>query len=183
MNKKKYIYIGIGILAFLLILILVFYFIQLHPTTTYTTIKSSDESCKIEFPNHISYQSNTQENNDFIIDLYSKQDEMFFYISRIEKSRSVNLSEIANDDKTNYLKDKENVREDSGILKLDLKNYTAYEYNFTYYDSSYGKDFCCYVLWIETPKNLYILNLEVITQNKEKYNDIFLNIKNSFEEL
>ena len=38
---------------------------------------------------------------------------MFIYATSIEKSREVDLYEIANGDKTSYLKDKENVRDDS----------------------------------------------------------------------
>lgn len=181
--NKKYLSIGISIITLLLIALIIFNFIKKEPSVTYQFITASDGSCKIELPNTISYQMNTQENNDFIIDLYSKQDEMFLYLSRIEKNRIVHLEDIVKADKENYMKNKENNQDISNIEKIDFKDNTAYEYHFIHYDASYGKDFYSYVLWIETEKNLYVLNFEVITQNLEKYQDVLLNIKNSFVEL
>lgn len=183
-NNKKYMYIGIGALVAIILLIILILCICLNNKSTKNNLlTATDNSFTIEIPSNISYQINTVENNDFVLDLYSKKDEMFIYGSTILKERMVDFYQIVSDDKEIYLKDKQNIREDSGIIKTTIKDYTAYEYHFIYTDSSYGKDFYSNVVWIETDKNLYILNFEVASDHAEKYQDIFGNIKNSFTEL
>lgn len=181
--EKKYIYIGVGIAIFIIILSICLFFIFKNKHIKYNTLTSSDGSFQISFPNNINYQVNDKENNEFVIDLFSKKDEMFFYVSRIEKSRMIDLFTVANDDKENYLKDKENIYNDSGLVSFDVHNYKGYEYSFIYTDNSYGKDFYCNIMWIETDKNLYVLNFEVIKDRMEYFKDIFINIRNSFVEL
>lgn len=179
-NYKIYLFIGLAILVLAVLSLLLYFRKDLIP---YSTLTATDNSFTVKFPSNISYQLNNKENNDFVIDLFSNQEEMFFYANRIEKIRSLDLYEVATNDKENYLEEKENVREDSGLVKTDLENYAAYEYSFVHSDGSYGKDFYTYIVWIETQNNLYVLNFEVTHANLEKYKDIFLNIKNSFVEL
>lgn len=181
--KKKYIYIGLGIAAACIIVTCICLFFFFQNRIEYTILTASDNSFSINFPSNISYQINQAENNDFVIDLYSNKDEMFFYATKIEKSREIDLYKIVVDDKENYLKDKENIRDDSYVIPFTIGDYKSYEYQFVHFDTSYGKDFYSNVIWIETPANLYILNFEVINDNIQKYQDIFLNIKNSFVEL
>lgn len=182
-KNRKYIYIGISIAIVAIVILLVCFFLFQNKQIKYVPLTASDGSFEVKFPSTVSYQSNAKENNEFVIDLYSNQDEMFFYATHISKSRQVDFHQIVTDDKENYLKDKENIREDSGIVSFELSNYKAYEYHFVYYDTSYGKDFYSNVIWIETEKNIYVLNFEVVNDNIEKYQNIFLNIKNSFVEL
>lgn len=181
--NKTYIYIGSAILALIIIISCVL-ILAFKPTSiTYTTLIATDGSFCVDFPTNISYVTNNQENNEFVIDLYSSEEEMFFYATKISKIREIDFASVVHKDKENYLKDKENIQEDSGIVPFSLPNHTAYEYHFVYNDSSYGKDFYCNVLWVETEHNLYILNLEVVNENKEKFEEIFERIKSSFVEL
>lgn len=180
--KKKYFYIGLGIVAVVIIICICLYFV-FRNEIKYTTLTASDNSFSINFPSNISYQINRADNNEFVIDLYSNKDDMFFYATKIEKSREIDLYQIVVDDKENYLKDKPNIQDDSGVVPFTIGNYKSYEYKFVYNDGSYGKDFYSNVVWIETEKNLYVLNFEAVNEMKEKYQDIFLNIKNSFMEL
>lgn len=182
--EKKYVYIGIGVAVFVAVIVIVSLLFAFNKKEiTYTQLTASDGSFQVNFPSNIPYQTNQKENNEFVIDLYSNQDEMFFYATKISKSRQIDLSQIVADDKENYLKEKQNIREDSGIVPFTIGNYQSYEYQFIYSDASYGKDFYSNVVWIETDTNLYVLNFEVVNENVEKYQDIFLNIKNSFVEL
>lgn len=180
--KKKYIII-LNIILVCIIIGCAIYFSLSPKKITYSTILATDNSFSINIPSNVTYQINQTENNDFVIDLYSIEDEMFFYATKISKSREIDLYQIVADDKANYLKEKQNIRDDSGITPFTIGNYKSYEYKFTHFDASYGKDFYSNVVWIETDKNLYVLNFEVVTEIKEKYQDIFLNIKNSFIEL
>lgn len=180
--RNKYIYIGIAV-AILVVLLCIGGYFLLKEHITYETLTSTDGKFSIEMPSNIEYKINSKENNSFTIDLYSVKDEMYIYATTIAKTREVNLMDIINNDKTSYLADKENIREDSGIIETSIKDFKAYEYSFVYYDKSYGKDFYCNTVWIETNSNLYILNFEVINDNAEKYKDIFNKMKISFTEL
>lgn len=183
LNKKKVFIFLIIIILIILIVACFIFFSSNKDSLNYTTLKSSDGRFSINIPNSISYKINAKQNNDFTIDLYSNEDEMFLYATTIEKSRELDLYEVAKDDKENYLKDKENIRDDSGIYESTINNYKAFEYSLIYFDTSYGKDFYCNVIWIETSNYLYILNCEVVNNNSDKYKDIFTDIKNSFVEL
>lgn len=182
-QKKKFSWIGISIAIVSIIIIIAMFFIFQKKEISYKTLTATDGSFEIGFPSNVSYQVNGKENNEFVIDLYSTKEEMFLYATKIAKSREIDFYQVVNDDKENYLKQKQNTREDSGIISTPIKDYKAYEYHFIYNDNSYGKDFYCQVVWIETDTNLYILNFEVIDKNKERFQDIFNNIKNSFNEL
>lgn len=182
-SKKKSFWIGISIAIVAIIIIVVMFFIFHKKEITYKTLTATDGSFEISFPSNVTYQTSQKENNQFVVDLYSTKDEMFLYATKIAKSRQVDFYQVVNDDKENYLKDKQNIREDSRIVATSIQDYKAYEYRFVYTDSSYGKDFYCHVIWIETDSSLYILNFEVVDKNKEKFQDIFNNIKNSFKEL
>lgn len=181
--KNKSFWIGISIAIVAIIIIVVMFFIFQKKEVTYKTLTATDGSFEISFPSDIAYQINEKENNEFVIDLYSTKEEMFLYATKIAKTREIDFYQVVNDDKENYLKDRQNIREDSGIVATSIQDFKAYEYRFVYNDGSYGKDFYCHVIWIETDSNLYILNFEVVDKNKEKFQDIFNNIKNSFNEL
>lgn len=178
-NKNVLIYSGIAILV--IVIVISCFFIFGKKSNKETCLISSDNKFNISIPNNIKYKVNSKENNEFVIDLYSEQDEMYMYASTISKPREVDLYEVASDDKQNYLKDKENIRDDSGIYETKIDNNKAYEYNLVYSDTQYGKDFYCHVVWIETDDSLYILNFEVSEKNMDMYKEIFNNVKNSFK--
>ena len=68
-----------------------------------TILNSSDNKFSISIPSNIKYKVNSKENNEFVIDLYSEQDDMYMYASTISKARELDLYEVASDDKKNYL--------------------------------------------------------------------------------
>ena len=183
-NIKKVIFIVIAIIAIIAVCISIFMFNHKKDNTEkYATLTSTDNKFSIQIPNNIKYKVNSVPNNDFTIDLYSDTDEMFMYATTIEKARELDLYEVVNDDKTSYFKDKENIRDDTGITKTKINGFDAYEYSLVYYDANYTKDFYCHVVWIETSNNVYVFNFEVKNENSDKYKDIFINIQNSFKEL
>lgn len=117
LNKKK-IYIIISIIAIIIVVTsIIFIFIKNNENTHYITLISSDQKFSIELPNSIKYRQNSAPNNDFTIDLYSENDEMFMYATTIVKARELDLYEVTNDDKTAYFKDKENLRDDSRYFR------------------------------------------------------------------
>lgn len=181
-KNKKFIYIGLLVIVFIIIIAFcIFHLSSKNNISKNTVLTAIDNSFTIKIPSNISYQIG--DDNNFVIDISSKKEEMFIYANHISKERMVDFYQIVQDDKEGYISEKQNVRDDSGIIQTNVNGYTAYEYSFVYYDSSYGKDFYNNILWIETEKNLYILNFEVVNDHLEKYKDIFVNIKNSFVEL
>ena len=181
-KNKQFIYIGIVVIVLITVITFcISNFSSKNNVNKSTVLTALDNSFTIEVPNSISYEIINDTN--FVIDIASKKDEMFIYASHIPKERMVDFYQIVQDDKERYISEKQNIRDDSGIIQTNINGYTAYEYSFVYYDSGYGKDFYNNILWIETEKNLYVLNFEVIDDNVEKYKDIFLNIRNSFLEL
>lgn len=184
MNKKKIIIITISILTVIVILGCIFYIYNKNKFyESYHTITSSDGKFTISIPNNIKYKINSIPENNFTVDLYSEKDNMFMYATNIEKKRELDLYEVASDDKTSYFKDKENIREDTGITETNISGNKAFEYSLIYFDKDYNKDFYCHVVWIETTNNIYIMNFEVENKNAENFKKEFVKIQNSFKEL
>lgn len=181
MNKKQ-ILIIVAVLIVICLCGLAFYFLNNNYEKT-NTLVSSDNKFSIDIPNSIHYQINSIDNNEFVIDLFSKSDEMFMYASTINKLHDLDLNEVTQNDKASYLNGKENVRDDSGIIESSVSNNKAFEYSFVYYDSEYGKDFYSNVIWIETSDNVYVLTFEVVNDNSNRFKKIFTDVKNSFKEL
>lgn len=116
-NRKKWIIIVSIIVIFILLITLLFILITSNNKNSYTTLTSSDQKFSIELPNNIKYRQNSVPNNDFTIDLYSENDEMFMYATTITKTHELDLYEIATNDKIAYFKDKENLRNDSRYFR------------------------------------------------------------------
>lgn len=182
MNKKTLFIVGVIILLFIIIISMIFYFSKKN-TVTYTTINSTDGKFSIDIPSNIEYTANPYENNNLLIDLYSEKEELYIYVSAVAKERDLDLLEVVNNDKNVYTSNKGNVQNVSDTININIKDYNAYEYSFTYFDTHYEIDFYSNVIWIETANNFYILNFEVNSNKMEKYKPIFNNIKNSFCEL
>lgn len=116
-NKKTYIII-ISIIAIIIFLICIFCFAnKKSKESNYTTLISTDQKFSIELPNSIKYRQNSSPNNDFTIDLYAENDEMFMYATTIAKTRELDLYEVTNNDKISYFRDKENLRDDSRYIR------------------------------------------------------------------
>lgn len=116
-NKKTYIIAACIITTIIVLIGILFIIVKNKDKNNYTTLISTDQKFSIELPNTIKYRKNSAPNNDFTIDLYSENDEMFMYSTTIAKTRELDLYEIANDDKTAYFKDKENLRNDSRYFR------------------------------------------------------------------
>lgn len=154
-----------------------------QPKEGYHRLKASDDSYSIEIPENLEYRINSEDNSKFTLDLYSVKDEMYLYGSSVKKTREVDLLDVAMNDKVSYLGDKENIRDDSGMNEITISGYKACYYTLTYYDKEYQKDFYTNVVWIETDSKLYLLNFEVISENKDSYVPVFEHMMNSFCEL
>lgn len=182
MNKKVLLIVSVIILLLVLITSMIFYFNK-KDTVKYTTTASKDGKISIDIPSNIKYTQNPYENSNLLIDLYSEKEDLYIYVSAIAKERDLDLLEVVNNDKNVYTTNKGNVKNVSDTININIKDYNAYEYSFTYFDTHYEMDFYSNVIWIETATSFYILNFDVNSTQAEKYKPIFNNIKNSFCEL
>ena len=181
MNKKILIISVSVLLAIFLILGIIIFCFMKKDSIIYNKLKSNDEKFEIELPSSLEYTKN--ENTSFSIDLYSANDEVYIYASTISNENSLDLMQAITMDQTLNIENKQNLQNLSDIVSGNIKDYNFCEYSFTYFDSSYEKDFFSNVIWIQSGNTFYVLNFEVIMENVQKYKSIFDKIKNSFCEV
>ena len=148
----------------------------------YTDVVAVDNSFKVTVPNRVKYKVKEVSDENYTLDFYSVKDEMFFYSNVIDKQSEIDLNEVVSTEKNNLCSNLEDVKIVSDVTESNINNYKACKYSYTYTDSSYGNNLYAEVVWIETDSKIYILDLEVITKNMEKYKTIFEEIENSFVE-
>lgn len=176
--NKKVIIISIICIVLVIAVVLSLYFIN-KSNTTPTLLTSNDNSFKISIPGKINFEKK----DSSTLDIFSKKDEMILSSTVIAKERDINIIDVAQLEMAGLSSLKTNLDNLSELTKIELKNYEAYKYSYTYYDDEYKNDFYAEIVWIKTDKNIYVLDLEVIIKNQEKYIPLFNEIVNSFEEI
>ena len=179
--KKKHIFI----LIFIIILIAILAFAGHKIYKTYfcsTEISSRDNSFKLTIPNRIKYKVKDSNDENYTLDLYSVKDEMFLYSTVINKKSEINLEETVKNEKESVSKTLSNFNNILDVQKTSIQNYNSYKYAYTYSDADYGKDLYAEIVWVETDSKIYVLDLEVITKNINKYKPLFEKIESSFIE-
>lgn len=116
---------------------------------------------------------------NYSLSLYSKKYESYIYGSSISKIRDVNLYDFVLDDKKTFIDNPEHIINSSEILPINIGDYSGFEYEIEYFDSEYNDNFYSNVIWIETPDCIYVVNLEVLSKNKEDVKPILIDVKNS----
>ena len=176
-NKKKIIISIISILIIAIPIIAAIFFSTSIPQPM--EIVSNDGSFKLIIPGQIKYERKETDT----LDIYSTKDEMVITSNIIAKEKEINLQEIVSSEMTNLPNTRNSAENISDLNKIDSNKYEAYKYTYSYFDEEYNDIFYTEVVWISTDKNIYVLDLEVITKNQDKYKPLFNNIINSFEEI
>lgn len=179
MNYKK---IAIVILAIVAILAIGIGSYYLYQNNKWITLSALDNSYQVKVPKHIQAKVKEVTNETDKLDFYSVKNEMTFTSSMYPKTENMNLVEFIENEKTHLSEVRENIRELSDTEDLTISNNKAYRYSYLYFDNAYQKDFFAEIVWIETETNIYVLDLEVIVDNKDKFISIFHKIENSFVE-
>ena len=148
----------------------------------YTEVSSVDNSFTLTIPNKVKFKIKNSNEENYLLDLYYVKDEMFLYSSVIDKKSEIDLKEVVETEKNNLASTLNNVNSISDTSEITINNYKSFKYSYIYSDSEYGKDLYSEVIWIETDTKIYILDLEVITKNMNKYKSIFEEIEMSFNE-
>lgn len=180
MKLKK---VFIIIVIILILILLGFGIYSLYKYLTPVTVTSSNNEFSIQIPGKVDFKEAASGSSEYVLDLYSLNDQMMLYSTIIDNvDNNISLEEAITSEKNNVSNARENARDISDIIKMDVPNCEAYKYTFTYYDSSLETDLHSNVVWIKTDKHIYILDFEVISENKEKYESIFDQIITSFKE-
>ena len=177
--KKFFIFIVI-----ILILILIgFGIYSLYKYLTPVTVNANNNIFSLQIPGKVDFKEAASGSSEYVLDIYSLKDQMMIYSTVIEDTDlNINLNDAITSEKDNISNTRENVRDVSDIIQMNIPNCEAYKYTFTYYDSNLESDLYSNVVWIKTEKRIYILDFEVRSNNKEKYITIFDDIANSFKE-
>lgn len=180
MKLKK---VFIIIVIILILILLGFGIYSLYKYLTPVTVTSSNNEFSIQIPGKVDFKEAASGSSEYVLDLYSLKDQMMLYSTIIDSvDNNISLEEAITSEKDNVSNARENARDISDVIKMDVPNCEAYKYTFTYYDSSLETDLYSNVVWIQTEKNTYILDFEVILENKDKYTTIFDDIATSFKE-
>ncbi|CDE10984.1 unknown [Clostridium sp. CAG:354] len=180
MKLKK---VFIIIVIILILILLGFGIYSLYKYLTPVTVTSSNNEFSIQIPGKVDFKEAASGSSEYVLDLYSLKDQMMLYSTIIDNvDNNISLEEAITSEKDNVSNARENARDISDVIKMDVPNCEAYKYTFTYYDSSLETDLYSNVVWIQTEKNTYILDFEVILENKDKYTTNFDDIATSFKE-
>lgn len=179
--KHKKIIITISIV--LVLVILGFGIYSLYKYLTPITVTSSNNEFSLQIPGKVDFKESASGSSEYVLDLYSLKDQMMLYSTIIDNIDSgISLEEAITSEKDNIPNARENARDISDVTKMNIPNCESYKYTFTYHDSNLESDLYSNVVWIKTQKQIYILDFEVISKNKDKYVTVFDDIANSFKE-
>ena len=166
MKLKK---VFIIIVIILILILLGFGIYSLYKYLTPVTVTSSNNEFSIQIPGKVDFKEAASGSSEYVLDLYSLKDQMMLYSTIIDNvDNNISLEEAITSEKDNVSNARENARDISDVIKMDVPNCEAYKYTFTYYDSSLETDLHSNVVWIKTDKHIYILDFEVILENKDK---------------
>ena len=171
------------IVIILILILLGFGIYSVYKYLTPVTVTSSNNEFSVQIPGKVDFKEAASGSSEYVLDLYSLKDQMMLYSTIIDNvDNNISLEEAITSEKDNVSNARENARDISDVIKIDVPNCEAYKYTFTYYDSSLETDLHSNVVWIKTDKHIYILDFEVVLENKDKYEPIFDQITTSFKE-
>lgn len=156
MKLKK---VFIIIVIILILILLGFGIYSVYKYLTPVTVTSSNNEFSVQIPGKVDFKEAASGSSEYVLDLYSLKDQMMLYSTIIDNvDNNISLEEAITSEKDNVSNARENARDISDVIKIDVPNCEAYKYTFTYYDSSLETDLHSNVVWIKTDKHIYILD-------------------------
>ena len=138
MKLKK---VFIIIVIILILILLGFGIYSLYKYLTPVTVTSSNNEFSIQIPGKVDFKEAASGSSEYVLDLYSLKDQMMLYSTIIDNvDNNISLEEAITSEKDNVSNARENARDISDVIKMDVPNCEAYKYTFTYYDSSLETD-------------------------------------------
>ena len=171
---------AVAVLAIIGICVLSFNIKNSKDKVEFFTINSRDNLYSLTLSTKLDYTVDNS-SDTLSLDISDNSKEVYIYGNTIEKSRDIALYDVINADKNSYFSSKANVSEITNIQEITIDNCSGYEYSVAYLDDSYGKEFYCNVVWLQTDSHIFILNFEVAKENLENTKPILDDIKASFK--
>ena len=138
MKLKK---VFIIIVIILILILLGFGIYSVYKYLTPVTVTSSNNEFSIQIPGKVDFKEAASGSSEYVLDLYSLKDQMMLYSTIIDNvDNNISLEEAITSEKDNVSNARENARDISDVIKIDVPNCEAYKYTFTYYDSSLETD-------------------------------------------
>lgn len=142
------------------------------------TIKDKHELFQLTVPSSLKTETNDYV-KEYSLGVYDETEEVYLYGDYYDIPEDVDLlAEITNERDTT-----ENVTNVSEVKELTIQDYKTYTYSYDYTDTDLNKDFHNNVVYIQTSNYIYILDLEVVSANANKYQDELIKIAESFVEI
>ena len=170
---------SIALIVFSIILIILI--IIIHSINAKTPenqiLTSNDNSFSITIPGSILFETKDSDT----LDLFSATDEMAISTTVIEQQNDTALYDIVALEMSTLSNTKKELADLSELEKIELKDYEAYKYSYTYFDEVYDDHFFAEIAWIKKDNKIYVLDCEVVTKNQDTYISNFNKIIYSFK--
>lgn len=146
-------------------------------------ITDNNHSIQITVPGNLKFENLPSENGNYDIGVYSKDKDIYLYINSSINSTTKDIEAIAKEDMENNVPTMNGSRDVSELSKIDIQDYTAYTYHYTYTDGQFNKDYYSQIVWIQAGETVYLMNIEVNTEQLSTYQTTIENIITSFKVL
>ena len=128
MKLKK---VFIIIVIILILILLGFGIYSLYKYLTPVTVTSSNNEFSIQIPGKVDFKEAASGSSEYVLDLYSLKDQMMLYSTIIDNvDNNISLEEAITSEKDNVSNARENARDISDVIKMDVPNCEAYKYTF-----------------------------------------------------
>ena len=130
MKLKK---VFIIIVIILILILLGFGIYSVYKYLTPVTVTSSNNEFSVQIPGKVDFKEAASGSSEYVLDLYSLKDQMMLYSTIIDNvDNNISLEEAITSEKDNVSNARENARDISDVIKMDVPNCEAYKYTFTY---------------------------------------------------
>ena len=148
-----------------------------------TIITDANGSIQITVPGNLKFENLPSSNGTYDIGVYSNSEDIYIYINSSINMTGKEIETIAKEDMENNVPTMNNARDVSELSKIEIQDYTAYTYHYTYTDGQYNKDYYSQIVWIQAGEKVYLMNLEVNRNNIDTYQTTLNTIITSFKVL
>lgn len=146
-------------------------------------ITDTNQTMQITVPSNLKFENLPDGNGNYDIGVYSKDKDIYLYINSSINSTTKDIEAIAKEDMENNVPTMNGSRDVSELSKIDIQDYTAYTYHYTYTDGQFNKDYYSQIVWIQAGETVYLMNIEVNTEQLSTYQTTIENIITSFKVL
>ena len=139
--------------------------------------KDIDETVSIEIPKK--YKLTQSHNSEYLIKL-SSDDNLYVYVSKMEKMENRPLSSVARADRLAYLEEYNAYSNLSDLKELNVNGNPAYIYSFHYLDENLRKAFYIQVVLMELDDAIYVFDVDFPLDDLSLYTNLVTEVLEKF---